>query len=188
MLNSLGISSPCCWSVFCTWLRRWSPSLPAFPALRITWSECVCVWGGVWRRRVFFYPLSCNGEKRQYSPPMFALLNGAHSRCWRCTGNGWQLEWEVRNVSHSQSIRKKLNYLFNPTVQQLLNVYRDRNIAHYSAEAPSPTGDETMSTRACKCLSCCYSLRQKTMYVWSVIIHQNQCLPFISPCHGNKRR
>lgn len=70
MLSSLGISSPCCWSVCCPRLLHWSPSLPASPVLRGTWSQCR---GRGWGAEECFHPLQLTLKKRQHS--LFAVPN-----------------------------------------------------------------------------------------------------------------
>jgi len=109
MLNSLGISSPCCWSVFCALLRRWSRSLPAFLSQTITRNERES-WRG-WKGGVFFYPLWLNGEKRDnvLLPSWLPWMKYPFSVFWRCArnksqapGTGWR---KVNTVSRSQSAR-----------------------------------------------------------------------------------
>lgn len=70
MLSSLGISSPCCWSVCCPRLLHWSPSLPASPVLGGTRSQ----WRGRgWGAEECFHPLQLTLKKRQHS--LFAVPN-----------------------------------------------------------------------------------------------------------------
>lgn len=158
MLNSLGMSSPlCCWSVFRSWLLHWSPSLPAFPALRITWSERRGRYGLRGGGECSFILCGLMGRKKQYSPPMLALLNKVHIKsvsevCW----NGTEMaRRKVNKVSHSQSVSQSKATRSIPPRNDRWNLHRGRekcDFIHWqwfpitlpgqNHRSPSPSGED----------------------------------------------
>lgn len=89
--------------------------------------------GGGKEESVLFILCGLMGDKRQYSPPMLALLNEAHIKSVlevRREINGWQLEWdgERSTACHAVNLSGKAKLVLNPTSQKTLNLYGDRRM------------------------------------------------------------
>jgi len=165
MLSSLGISSPCCWSVFCTWLYHWSRSLPAFPALRITWSEgwkggeCSFILCGVMGEEETIFPSHVSSP--QWSAHLAGVGGAQEINVWQLEGDGGRSTMCTQLMYH-----EKLNYLFCSPLPQPLKLYTDRkNVSknHRPWSLVTLMGHRLpQETRAWKCFRCCYSRWQNT--------------------------